>query len=411
VLATRTLPNTAQVRTANPWEDLQDPLVIMDFCQILLDGFRKDFSQIAGIGLTGQMHGIVYVDQKGRAASNLATWQDGRGDLDFGDGVTYANYLRNTTGYAMATGYGLTTHFYLLQHGLVPEDAVTFCTIADYIGMRLTGGSTPMMHASNAHSLGMFDLRTLQFDHDAIARAGIDPAMLPEITQRETTIGETADGIPVSAAIGDNQASFLGAVGQKSNLLVNIGTSSQLSVRSKRLVKAEGLDVRPYVQGEYLLVGAGLCGGSAYMLLRDLFREGLGLYGIDAGEELYAKMEAAAKSAIRSEYPLIVDTRFRGTRTAPDVRGAIMEIGMDNLTIGQLALGLMRGICEELFNFYQQIPEELKEGVALTGSGNALRRNATLRMVLAERFGMELNMPDCDEGGAAGAAALAQIRM
>ena len=65
----------------------------------------------------------------------------------------------------------------------------------------------------------------------------------------------------------------------------------QISVRSKECVEAEGLDARPFVNGEFLLVGAGLCGGSAYALMRDLFAELLGLYGIETGDAIYTKME------------------------------------------------------------------------------------------------------------------------
>ena len=43
---------------------------------------------IAVIGITGQMHGIVYTDCNGMAISPLYTWQDGRGNLPYGD-TTY----------------------------------------------------------------------------------------------------------------------------------------------------------------------------------------------------------------------------------------------------------------------------------------------------------------------------------
>ena len=39
----------------------------------------------------------------------------------------------------MASGYGLTTHFYHLVNGLAPEDADVLCTIPDYIAMCFAG--------------------------------------------------------------------------------------------------------------------------------------------------------------------------------------------------------------------------------------------------------------------------------
>jgi sedoheptulokinase len=407
VLATRTLPNSAQMQTGKMWENLQDPHMIWDACLTLVNGFRKDFPQVAAIGLSGQMHGMVYVDSEGRAISTLATWQDARGNQIFQAGRTYAEILSDMLEYPMATGYGLTTHFYNLKQGLVPDGAMVFCTIADYIGMRLCNREKPLMHASNAHSFGAFELHRMQFDLEKISNAGIDAGMLPEVAQGEAMIGETADGIAVWAAIGDNQASFLGAAGDNFNIVANIGTSSQLSVRSKSLVHAEGLDIRPHVKGEFILVGAGLCGGSAYALLRDLFQEVLGMYGVDASETLYEKMEKAAITVLDSENPLTIDIRFRGTRIDAKPRGAITQIGTNNFSAGHLALGVMRGICDELYGFYQKVPESLRDTNGMVGGGNALRQNATLRTILAERFGMDLQLSPYQEEGALGASMVA----
>jgi len=407
VLKARTLPNKGQINTAPSWQNLQNPAIIWDTCKSLLEGFLEEHPQIAGIGLTGQMHGIVYVDENGQAISPLATWQDGRGDEPYQNGNTYVDHLIKKSDHHMATGFGLTTYFYDLQNGIVPDGAASVCTIADYIGMRLTGRKRPLLHASNAHSLGMFDLAQMQFNQEAINKAGIDPGILPEVAKGENVIGETAGGIPVWTAIGDNQASFLGAAGNDYDVVANIGTSSQLSVRSKSLVTAEGLDIRPHVNGEYLLVGAGLCGGSAYTLLHGLLQEVLEMYGLDGGDKLYEKMEQAAGRVKDGENLLEIDTRFRGTRIKPEIRGTITRIGIDNFSVGHLALGVMRGIVDELYGFYLQVPENLRITEVMVGGGNALRHNATLRALLAVRFGMDLVLSPHNEEGAVGASMLA----
>jgi len=408
VLATRTIPNTSQIISDQPWEDLQDAAKIWAICQELLDGYYKEFPSVSYIGLTGQMHGILYIDQNGEPISPLVTWQDARGNLSFQNGESYAKILTRQSGYPMATGFGLTTHFFNLQNEAVPEKAAAICTIADYIGMRLCGLERPVMHASNAHSLGMFDLEKGQFDRDAIEQAGINGKILPAVLDGEKVIGKTAEGIAVCGAIGDNQASFLGATEGKSNMLVNIGTSSQLSVRSKTLVHSMGLDTRPYLHGEYLLVGAGLCGGSAYAVLRGLFAQVLDLYGIQAKTDLYQKMSEAAKTAMEEQNPLHFDTRMRGTRIAPDKRGTITQIGTENFTVGHLALGVMRGICEELYGFYKLVPKNACDDEIIIGSGNALRKNAVLRETLARQFRKYVQLSPFEEEAALGASLIAQ---
>ena len=408
VLATRTLPNKSQLKTDSAWENLQDADIIWKTCQSLLVDLLAVYPDIAGIGLTGQMHGILYTDEDGQAVRPLFTWQDGRGEQPYQHDQSYAGCLSDRTNYHMATGFGLTTHFYNLRNGLVPDGAICICTIADYIGMQLTGRKQPLLHTSNAHSLGMFDLTQMRFDEEALSIAEIFPEMLPEIAPGETVIGRTKDGIPVWTAIGDNQASFLGAAGENYDVVANIGTSSQLSVRSGTLVEAEGLDIRPHVRGEYLLVGAGLCGGSAYALLHSLLKEVLEMYGVETNEDrLYDMMERAAQKEIHSGHTLAIDTRFRGTRLEPQLRGAISQIGINNFSVGHLALGVMRGICDELGGFYEKVPEALRKAEVLVGGGNSQQRNKTLRALLAERFEMRIILSPHHEEAAIGASRVA----
>ena len=64
---------------------------------------------------------------------------------------------------------------------------------------------------------------------DKIKILGIDIPYIPTVTDDYTIVG-FADTVPVSVAIGDNQASFLGSVRDIDNsVLVNIGTGSQIS--------------------------------------------------------------------------------------------------------------------------------------------------------------------------------------
>ena len=100
----------------------------------------------------------------------------------------------------------------------------------------------------------------------------MDTIRLPEICEDMEVLGMYKD-IPVTVAIGDNQASFLGAAGSENNtLLVNMGTGGQISVLTDQYFETEGIEARPFLGGKYLLVGASLCGGKAYALLENFFR-------------------------------------------------------------------------------------------------------------------------------------------
>ena len=78
--------------------------------------------------------------------SPLYTWQDGRGAQPEFDGKSIVQEVYEKTGLTVSTGFGLVTHLYHCRKGIVPEGAVTFCSIGDYLGMKLTGRKTPLVH-------------------------------------------------------------------------------------------------------------------------------------------------------------------------------------------------------------------------------------------------------------------------
>ena len=185
----------------------------------------KEFAPIDAIGVTGQMHGILYIDKEGIAVSPLYTWQDKSGELKYND-TSFSEYLADITGFNASSGYGLVTDFANRKLGRVPENAAGLCNIQDYITMKLVGGKTPVTHISNAAGLGFYSFDTFDFDSSALEKIGCDRKMLPRVTAEPEVIGTDCDGIPVTVAVGDNQASFLGSVTNKESVLVNIGTDT-----------------------------------------------------------------------------------------------------------------------------------------------------------------------------------------
>ena len=81
LLASRTIPNDSFMKTGNDWEAVQDADKILAAVESGLDEMLRRYPDAERIGLTGQMHGIVYTDAEGRAVSSLYTWQDRRGEL------------------------------------------------------------------------------------------------------------------------------------------------------------------------------------------------------------------------------------------------------------------------------------------------------------------------------------------
>ena len=400
-----TVENGSFIKTGNEWERIQDVEVIIRKATSVLDDLLAKYPDVCSIGLTGQMHGITYVNHEGKAVSPLYTWQDQRGNL-VEDGKTLTARIHEKTGLKAAAGYGLVTHLYQFMHGSVPAGAESICTIPDYLGMRLTGRRTPLVHISMAASMGFFDARTLNFESEKLREMGADPAILPEVAKDFDTLG-TYRGLPVTVAIGDNQASFLGSVGmEKNTLLLNVGTGSQLSVLSDTFFETEGIEARPLNSGTWLLAGSGLCGGRAYAILESFFEQYMEAAGQGRTSQYSVLNELAARGLERSAGDrLFVDTRFQGTRSDPGIRGMIGNVSEDNFSPEGLAFGVLEGISRELYGFYEKIQAGTQvRADRLVASGNGARRNLVLQEIFARMFGIKPELARYQEEAACGAA-------
>ncbi len=394
--------NDSFIRTEHSWEKIQDPGRILEKAVGLLEDCLGRYPQVESIGLTGQMHGIVYLDKEGKAVSPLYTWQYGGG----------GELIAEMQDESVHAGYGMATYYYHSKQGLVPEGAVTFCTIMDYLGMHLTGRKCPLMHISNAASLGMFDCKRNQFRMEQIEKLGLDCGMIPEVSEEFEGIG-TYREIPVKIAIGDNQASFLGSVGSDNGaVLINMGTGGQVSMLTDRYMEIPGIETRPLAKGRYLLIGASLCGGRAYAVLEQFFRS----YAVAIGMEekaqygvmeklAYAGWEKGKSEHTGAERGLEVCTTFSGTRQNPAKRGSICGISESNFTPELLTYGVLKGMAEELYGMYEKMLEAgCERAKTFTASGNGLRKNQVLQNIFSERFEAELVLSRYEEEAACGAA-------
>lgn len=399
-----TLPHHSYVASSVRSE--QSVYVILEKAEKLLEHILNSYSGVISVGISGQMHGIVYVNKAGEPVSNLINWQDKRADQPLEDGRNTCQRIKEITGETVATGYGIATHYYNMLQGLVPADAAGFCTIMDLFGMRVCGLQKAVTHVSNGAAFGLFDVKTGQFKRDKLTALGIDGAFLPMVTGGSSIIGKY-HGIPVSVALGDNQASFLGSVREhKSSILINIGTGSQISTVSAYCEVSPKVELRPFVEGKFLLCGSALCGGFAYSMLENFFRS----YAVSAGmpeKPQYKLMNEMAAMAYDSSMPeLQVDVSFCGKRWDPNARGSVAGIDRENFTPEALVLGVLKGMCAELQELYEEFPEKRSHIVA---SGGAVRKNEVLQKLLSEQFGMPISVNTQEEEAATGAALFSAV--
>lgn len=426
-LAIRSKKNDTEIATLATGYHEQDPLRIRDLCleliQKLLSEKDVDENEVFGIGITGQMHGVLLVNPELQPVSNLITWRDQRtlagdkpGSINETSGLLNKT-VQEHTGCRLHAGYGGATLRWLQKNGRLPEVAVAL-TIADYIAGCLTGiCATEQTHAA---SWGIFNLQKSRWDSEAVEKLGIPKKVLPEVNSTANPLGTIQPAIAkqlglgpdvqVCSPVGDNQASFIGAAGFADDVVVlNLGTGGQISIHQNEYKFVETLETRPMPFGGFILVGASLCGGWSYACLKKFIqatvREFAGTELSD--EEVYSRMNAIAAKTTEGASGIIVDTRFSGTRLEPNVRGSISGIGVDNFTVANLTRGFVEGMIRELAKMASLA--EIKGLTRIIASGNAVRRNPVVLDVIKSIFDLPCCISTNKEAAALGAAYSAAI--
>ena len=154
--------------------------------------------------------------------------------------------------------------------------------------------------------------------------------------------------------------------------MLNIGTASQLvAIKSTPLghLPPSVLEV-PYFNRQTLIVAASLSGGNVVNTFVSTIRSWLGELGLPCPieeEEIYARLMTRAQDHMNTT--LRVDVRLWGERHSPNQRGGLENVAEDNLSIGDVASALFRGIVDNLHSMMTaKVLQELKVGRPYTHS-------------------------------------------
>ena len=395
----------------------QDPEAIVEKVKDMLaeaerNGFgagtadTMDSSAADSIGISSQMHGILYVDADGCAVSPFYTWKDEKGRELMEDGRSYEACLSQSLGMPVFSGFGTVTHFCLSRKGLIPGKAVKLANIGDYVAMRLTGRKSPLTDESIAASFGGYDVHEGDFAREKLEQAGVDISYYPELCRQGEAAG-TYQGIPVSCAFGDNQASFYGALDKpETQISVNVGTGSQVSLFDSRYYRTAAADIRPYFHKGCLYVGASLNGGKVYEKLAAFFEEIVYEF---TGQNIQAFDQMARLGAEKKETGLMITPSLYGKRgeagSGADAYGTVKNLTADDFHASDFIRAYVKGMADELYRMYLEFPEEIRRGrTEIVASGNGVRKNLLMAEETAKVFGLPVIFKDTQEEAAAGAA-------
>ena len=249
-------------------------------------------SDIAAIGITNQRETtIVWNKVTGRPVYNAIVWQCRR-TADYCDALTaegLVDTVRAKTGLVIDPYFSGTKIRWILEQ--VPgareqaeKGELLFGTVETWLIWKLTGGKVHVTDYSNASRTMLFNINTLSWDEEILAKLDIPASMLPQAMPSSCVYGKTAAhffGAPIaiSGAAGDQQAALFGQTcfdagdskctyGTGAFLLMNTGETPIFSQNGLVTTIAWGLDGKV----NYALEGSIFVAGAAIQWLRDELR-------------------------------------------------------------------------------------------------------------------------------------------
>jgi xylulokinase len=373
----------------------------------------KEMSGVRGIGLSGQMHSAVFLDQSDKPVRPAILWNDARSVNEASELAEHGIELQRETGVLPMPGFTGPKYLWLTRNE--PEAARrtrTLLLAKDFIRLRLSGER--VTDITDAAGAWLVDQEKRRWSEKALSACGIDMSLLPTLMEsREASAKVNSElaarwGLPenvvIAAGAGDVAAGGIGAgVVNPGDGFVSLGTSAQVFLADQvhrpdppRLVHAfcHALPARWYRMAA-LLNGAGPLSA---------FARWCG--GADVGA-LVAEAEHHFKGP---SYLLSLPYLF-GERTPhndPLARAAI--IGMTNSTTrADLVQAILEGIAFSLADGLDVLTQGSARPSRLALIGGGARSPFWARLIASVLDVSLVRYQSSDRGPAFGAARLARL--
>ena len=369
---------------------------------------------IAAIGLSGQMHGAVLLDEKDQVIRPSIIWCDQRSDIQcrqLTEQIGASRLIELTCNPAL-TGFTLPKVLWVKDHE--PEYWRRIRSLLlpkDYVRFRLTGEKAT--DVADASGTLLLDVSARRWSNTMLEAAELDDNVLPALFESQQitgTVSESASeqtglraGTPVVAGAGDQAAGAVGmGIVKPGSVSATIGTSGvvfaatnnpALDPRGRVHTFCHAIPNRWHVMG--VTQGAGL----SLRWFRDQF-------GGDSYEELTAdaaKVPAGANNLLWAPY-------LMGERTPhldPNARAALVGLTASH-TRGHIVRAVLEGVAFSLrdsFEIFREMNVPV-ESIRLGGGG---ARSKLWRQIQADIYRHAVDIVQAEEGAAYGAALLAGV--
>lgn len=381
--------------------------------------------EVSGIGISGQMHGLVMLDKDGKVLRNSIIWCDQRTAKEceeIEDRVTHKRLIEITANPAL-TGFTASKILWVRNNEPeIYEKCAHILLPKDYIRYMLTGEFAT--EVSDASGMQLLDIPNRCWSDEVLSKLDIDKALLakvyesPEITgvltQRAAELTGLKAGIPVVGGAGDNAAAAVGTgTVCDGRAFVTVGTSGVVFAHTNTPTIDPLGRVHTFccaVPGAWHVMGVTQGAGLSLKWFVENYCtpeiHDAGVRGVDK----YVVTDQIAAEAGIGAHKLIYLPYLMGERTPhldPNCRGVFFGLSaMHNR--GDMVRAVMEGVTYSLADCLAVFSDMglVTESLAACGGGG---KSPLWRQMMADTFGKPIRTLETSEGAALGVAILAGV--
>lgn len=380
--------------------------------------------EVAGLGVSGQMHGLVMLDENGGVLRNSIIWCDGRTGKQCAEITARvgAEKLIAITANPALTGFTAGKILWVREnepeiyakcrHIMLPKD---------YVVYKLTGKF--VTDVSDAAGMNLLDVSARQWSDEVLEILEIDKSLLSQMHESIDIVGAVTaqgaadsgllEGTPVIAGAGDNAAAAIGTgVVSEGKAFTTIGTSGVVFAHSDKVSIDPAGRVHTFcgaVPGAWTVMSCTLSAGMSLKWFRDNFCEKELAEAEALGVDPYVLMDKMAEKSPVGANRLIFLPYLMGERSPllnEKARGCFVGLSAVH-TKGDLIRAVMEGVCysqRQCADILRDMGVPTSDMMACGGGA----RSRLWRQMLSDVYGCEVKTSKAsNEGPALGVAILA----
>lgn len=393
--------------TPRPGWAEQDPEDWWRAAREVLDALSRETGGMpAGIGLSGQMHGLVALDRSDRVIRPAILWNDQRTGVECAEIEARIGLERlvQLTGNRALTGFTAPKLLWLRRHE--PDAYARIDSVLlpkDYVRLRLCAEKAT--DVADASGTLLFEVAARTWSDEVCAALELDSRWLPQAYESPEVTGTTVDGVPVAAGAGDQAAGALGVgvVEAGGPASVVLGTSGVVFAALDSYAADARARAHTFCHAAprtWHAMGVMLSAAGSLRWLRDVAAP-------DVGFDVLMDEAAAWEPGVEGLTFLPYLAGERTPHADPDARGSFTGLTLRH-DRGALVRAVLEGVAFGLRDCLDVLPVSDARPASGRVSGGGARSELWLRIV-ASVLELPLQRTAVDEGAAFGAALLAGV--